>query len=345
MDSVRQDIRFAIRSFVRRPTFAVSAILSLAIGIAASSAVFSLINAALFKPVPGVTRPERLVQIARNVGGDESDVTWEVYGRLKQQSSVLEDLGAHVLVSASIAASDEPVARAGLAVSGNYFDLLGVRAARGRTFAPDEAAWPSVAPVAVISHEAWQRDFNGDASVIGRVARINGVPLEVIGVMPEGFAGHHTVLLVDVFLPLGLTMPGLPNPASFTTPNASSVELLGRLAPGVSVDAATSRLSEAADLLQRETAGSSRLPAYAVTVHQWGPLPGFVRLAIAAFLSILLVLVGLALAMACANVATVLLARAVDRQRELAVRRAMGATRARLVRQLVTEVSVLFVAA
>jgi len=345
MDDVRQDVRFAIRSFVRRPAFALSAILSLAIGIAGSTAVFSLMNTALFKRVPGVTRPERLVEIARYVGGDEGDVTWEVYARLKQETSVLEDLGALVLVSASIAASNEPVARAGLAVTGNYFDLLGARAARGRTFAPDEATWPAVAPVAVISHEAWQRDFDGANDIIGRVARINGAPVEVIGVMPEHFGGHHTALLVDVFLPLGLALPGLPNPAAFTEANASSVELLGRLMPGLSVDAAKARLSAAADRLQRETARSSRVPPYAVTVHKWGPMPGFVRLGLAAFLSLLLVLVGLALAMACANVATVLLARAVDRQRELAVRRAIGATRARLVRQLVTEVTVLFVIA
>ena len=107
-----------IRSFARRPAFALSAILSLAIGIAASSAVFSLMNAALFKPVPGVTRPERLVQIARDIGGDDGDVTWEVLrSGCKQESSVLEDLGALALVSASIAASNEPVARAGLAVT------------------------------------------------------------------------------------------------------------------------------------------------------------------------------------------------------------------------------------
>ena len=181
-----------------------SAILSLAIGIAASSAVFSLMNVALFKPVPGVTRPERLVEISRDVRGELTDVTWEVFERVRKESSVLEDVSAFALVISSIAASNEPVARAGLAITGNYFDLLGVRAALGRTFAPDEASWPSVAPVAVISHEAWQRDFNGDAGVVGRVARINGVPVEVIGVLPEGFAGHHTVLLVDVFLPLGL---------------------------------------------------------------------------------------------------------------------------------------------
>jgi predicted permease len=345
MDALRQDVRYAIRSFARRPAFALSALLSLAIGIAASSSVFSMINAGLFKPVPGVTRPERLVEISRDVRGELTDVPWEVYQRLRQESSVIEDLSAFAMVTASIAASNEPVARAGLAVTGNYFDLLGVRAAKGRTFAPDEATWPSVAPVAVISHEAWQRDFNGDANVIGRVARINGVPVEVIGVLPEGFAGHHTVLLADVFLPLGLSMPGLPTPASFTQVNASSVELLGRLTSGTSLSTAKARLSETADRLQRETAGATRTIDYVVDVSRWGPLPSADRVPLAAFLTILLVLVGLALTMACANVATVLLARAVDRQRELAVRRAIGATRSRIVRQLVTEVSVLFIVA
>jgi putative ABC transport system permease protein len=345
MDALRQDVRFAIRSFVRRPAFAVSAVLSLALGIAASSAVFSVINAALFKPIPGVTKPERLVEISRDVNGDLSDVTWEVFDRLRVERSTLEDLGAFALVSASLAGEGEPVARAGLAVTGNYFELLGIGAAMGRTFAPDEASWPAIAPVALISHEAWQREFDGANDVIGRAVRINGVPVEVIGVLPERFAGHHTGLLIDVFLPLGLRIPGLPNPNGFTQHNASSVELLGRLVVGVSPGVAQRRLSEAADRFQKETPGTAGFPSYVIGVSEWGPLPGAIRGSVATFLTLLLVMVGLALAMACANVATVLLARAVDRQRELAVRRAIGATRQRLVRQLVTEVSVLFVVA
>jgi predicted permease len=344
MDALRQDIRFAIRSFARRPAFSLSAILSLAIGIAATSAVFGIINGLLFKPIPGVTRPERLVEIARDVNGDLSDVTWQVYDRLRRETNTLEDLGAFALVTASIAAEGEPVARAGLAVTGNYFTMLGVRQGKGRLFAPDEATWPAVAPVAVITHDAWQREFAGSEDVIGRSVRINGAPVQVIGVLPERFAGHHTGLLIDVFLPLGVRLPGLPDPDGFIQENASSIELLGRLAPGLSPAAAGQRLSAVADQLERERGGNPRF-RYEVNVSTWGPLPGAVRAPVAAFLTLILVLVGMALAMACANVATVLLARALDRQRELAVRRAIGASRRRIVTQLVTEVAVLFVGA
>ncbi|HSA54383.1 MAG TPA: ADOP family duplicated permease [Gemmatimonadaceae bacterium] len=342
MDLLLKDIRLALRALAHRPAFAAAAITSLAIGMAATSAVFSIANGLLFKPVPGVTRPEGLVEIARSVQGQRTDVTWQVFDRLRQERPILEGLGALVLTQVSILTGDEPVTRGALAVTGNYFDLLGVRAALGRTFAPDEASWPRVAPVAVVSHEAWQRELNGAPDVIGRVVRINGVPVEIVGVLAAGFTGHHTALLQDVFLPLGLAMPGLPQSAVFTRSNSSSLELLGRLAPGVSPERAADELSAVADRLERETAGVANRAPYRLAVEPWGPLPGTVRGGVAAFLSVLLVLVGLALAMACVNVTTILLARALDRQRELAVRRAIGATRGRLVRQVITEVTVLF---
>jgi len=342
MDALLADIRFALRAMVRRPAFAVAAVLSLGLGLAATSAVFSVLNAALFKPVPGVTRPERLVEVARSVGGETADVSWEVYDRLRGERDVVENLAALALTTVSILGDGEPVMRGALAVTGNYFDLLGVRTELGRTFAPDEASWPLVKPVAVITHAAWQRELNGDSSVIGKVVRMNGVPVEIVGVLREGFTGHHTALLQDVFLPLGLDVPGLPRPASLAQPNASSLEMLGRLTRDVSPDLAARALSAAADRMVPEAAASARSPSYVVSVERWGPLPGLVRRSVATFLTVLLALVALALGMACVNVTTIVLARALDRQRELAVRRAIGATRGRLVRQVVTEVSVLF---
>ena len=124
-------------SHAARPS-PLSAILSLAIGIAATSAVFGIIDGLVFKPIPGVTRPERLVEIARDVNGELSDVTWQVYDRLRRKTSTLEDLGAFALVTASIAAEGEPVARAGLAVTGNYFTLPALGRHGGRVFAPEE---------------------------------------------------------------------------------------------------------------------------------------------------------------------------------------------------------------
>jgi predicted permease len=231
--------------------------------------------------------------------------------------------------------------RGAFAVTGNYFTLLGTGTILGRTFAADEASFPQVAPVVVISHDAWQRELSADSSIIGRSVRINGVPVTVIGVLEEGFSGHHTALLQDVFLPLGIEMPGLPSPAVLRGNNNSSLELIGRLAPGVQAGAAALELALVAGAADSQGSTGQR-PPYALSVEDWGPLPGTVRGAVAIFLSVLLGLVGLALAMACVNVTTIVLARTLDRQRELAIRRAIGATRGRVVRQVVTEVVVVF---
>lgn len=345
MDSLFADLRFALRSIIRRPGFALAAVVSLGLGLAATTAVFSVVNATLFKPVAGVTRPDGLVEVARDVNGERSDVTWQVFEGLREQHHLVSDLAAFALTQVAILGDGEPMMRGALAVTGNYFELLGVRTQLGRTFLPDEATFPRIAPVAVITQEAWQRDLGGDPQVVGRTVSINGVRVEVIGVLANGFTGHHTALLQDVYLPLGLAMPGLPNPETFRVRNQSSVELLGRIADGVSPGAAARELSVVADRVDRETVGQSERPAYQVAVDRWGPLPSTVRGFVAIFLSILLGLVGAALAMACVNVTTVVLARALDRQRELAVRRALGATRGRVVRQMITEVSMLFAVA
>lgn len=336
------DIRYALRSFARRPVFAASTILSLALAIAANAAVFSVVNAALFKDIPGVTRPERLVEIARRVGNEPTDVTFAMYKRL-ETSSALDGLAAFALETISISADGAtPASRGAMAVTSSYFRLLGVNAERGRVFTADEASFPSVANVGLISHDVWSRELGGSPDVIGKTLRVNGVPVEIIGVLPRGFAGHHTGLLVDVFLPMGAAIPGLPNPVTLTAGNGSSVELLGRLQPGTTIDAAERELAQSADAFARTIGEATEKTPYAIQVDAWGPLPAVVRGMVAAFLAALGALVLLALAMAGMNVTTILLARASERRRELAVRRALGASEGRITRQLVTEAVILF---
>lgn len=336
LDALTSDLRFALRAVWRRPVLSLAAVLTLAAGIAANTAVFSVVNAALFKTVPGVATPERLVLIGRRVGNGGADVTFSMYRHLAAQNDVLEGLAALSVQAASIEGTRGPVARGSLAVAGDYFGLLGTPAARGRTFTPDERDGVVAPPVAVITHDLWQSDFAGAPDIVGRLTRINGVTVEIIGVLPPGFAGHHTGLLVDVFVPLGLAVPGI---------GGSSVELLGRLRPGIAT-AQAARILDARAHPHALAAGeaTAALP-YAVEVDAWGPLPALARGPVAAFLGALLVVVGLALAMACLNVSTILLARASERQREFAVRRALGAGEIRLARQVLTEVGMLFAAA
>lgn len=346
MDTLLQDVRYALRSFARRPLLVVGAVLSLTVGIGATTLVFGVLNGVLLKRVPGVTRPERLVEIARSVGGTTADVTFPMYRHLREEGRALEDIAAFALegVSISAGAGAPPEAVGAMTVTESYFELLGVRAVQGRVFSENEARFPGVAPVAVISDHLWRTHFGSRPDVVGLEIGVNGTELRIIGVLPQGFAGHHTGLLSDIFIPMGVAVPGLASPTVIMT-SGSSVEMLGRLTSDISPTDAERSLSQIADAFARASGGSSANNPYSLSITEWGPLPAAVRTAVRAFLGVLLLLAALALAMACLNVSTILVARASERQRELAVRRAIGATPGRLVRQMVTEVGVLFVIA
>jgi predicted permease len=350
MDTFLLDVRFALRGIARRPLVAAGVTLSLAIGIAATTAVFSVVNGVLLRPVPGVQRPERLAEIARDVAGSRTDVSYAIYQTLHDRTDVLEDAAAFVTQSVSIAAdapgtAATPSVRGALLVTPNYFALLGVQPLRGRLFRSDETRLESVAPVVLLSYDLWQRDFGGRDEVVGAAARINGTAVRVIGVLPRGFAGHHTGLLADVFIPLGLDAPGLPAPTSLQSGTRSSVEVLGRLRAGITAASAARVLGNAADVAGRASGESTAKHPYAIAVDRWSPLPAEIRPVVGIFLGVLFALAALALSMACVNVSTLQLAQASERQRELAVRRALGASELRLTRQLVTEVGLLFIAA
>ncbi len=337
------DLRVAVRGLARRPGFALAAILSLAVGLGASATLFSVVNGLLLKQIPGVTRTTRLVELNRAEGGSISDLSFPLVQALGGRHQVLEEAAAFARAAVSVAREDEPVVRGGLAVTGNYFRLLGATPTAGRDFAPGENDFPETRPVVVISDDLARRLFGSPYAAAGTDLQVNGSLLRVIGVLPPGFAGHHAGLLADLFLPLGLSLPGLPKADGLRQWNSSEVEALGRLRPGVGPAAAGEALTAAA--VAFEQGWESEPSGFRIRVDWWGPLPITVRGAATAFAAVLTVLVLLALVIACVNVATLLLARATERQREFAVRRALGADNLRLGRQLTTEVLVLFLLA
>ncbi len=339
MSGLVLDLRYAVRVLAKSPGFTAVAVLSLALGIGANTAIFSLTYAVLMRPLQ-VDDPDRLVAVFTRYkgGGPYGRSSYPDYRDFRDRNDVFSRLAAHTMAPVSLSSENSAQIVLGKVVTANYFSVLGIDAAGGRMFLPEEGYPSRARDVCVISDGLWKRRFGGDPAVVGRNLVVNGSQTTVVGIAPEGFRGTWAALEIDIWTPMSMLERMVPYGVDMERRGNEWLDIIGRLKPGVTLSQASSRMQDISNRLAEEHPGNRNKRSVVVGFHEDRiPKVSGAADAVHRILVMLLAVVGVVLLIACTNVANTQLARGVSRRREIAVRLAIGAGRGKIVRQLLTE--------